>query len=105
MNPEADTLDVGMPLGLRVTCSRDTWWRISRIKHPPMRARLDDVRTTLRRPDAVRRSSRNPDVVLFHRQDGRRWICAVVDRSTEPAHLVTAYPADKIKHGEIVWER
>jgi len=57
--------DVVTPLDFRVHCTTAQWDRIVRIKHPPMRDRLQDVVDT----------------------------------------LITAYPADKIKQGAIVWTR
>ena len=60
--------------------------KVVSIKHPAMGGRLDDVRMTLRRPDEVRRSAHDADVLLFHRNVAPRWVCAVVKRD---AGLVT----------------
>ena len=60
-------LDELTPLGFRVRCLARYWESIVSIKHPVMRNRLEEVRLTLRQPDEVRRSIRDPDVLLFHR--------------------------------------
>ena len=97
----AETLavDVQTPLGFRVTCSESYWKRITTIKHPAIRNRLEEVRQTLLDPDEVRCSVSSPSVLLSHRQAATRWVCAVVKQVDE------AYPADKIKHGELVWKK
>jgi hypothetical protein len=103
----AETLavDVQTPLGFRVTCSESYWERITAIKHPAMRNRLEEVRQTLLDPDEVRRSVSSPNVLLFHRQASTRWVCAVVKNVNQNGYLLTAYPADKIKHGELLWKK
>lgn len=93
------------PLGFRVVCSREQWERIATVKHPPMRERLDDVVRTLSEPDEVRRSVGDRDVVLLHRRIAPRWVCAVAKRAEGIGYLVTAYPADKIKRGEVLWTK
>lgn len=98
-------IDVPTPLGIRVVCSAKYWERICTIKHPPMQGRLEDVKKTLTGPDEVRRSARDPRVVLFHRRDALRWVCAVVRTGEEVGYLITAYPADKVKSGDVLWTR
>lgn len=98
-------LDVPTLLGFRVVGSAETWHRITMIKHPPMRHRLADVQQTLAEPDEVRRSMNDPDVLLFHRRVEPRWVCAVARRSADVGYLITGYPADTIKRGDLVWTR
>ena len=42
-------------------------------------------------------------VLLFYRRHEKRWLCVVVRVSVGNAFLVTAYPTDALKAGEIVW--
>ena len=102
---DAPIIDEPTPLGFRVQCSAAYWERLTSIKHPAMRERLDDVKLTLREPDEVRRSVRDPDVLLFHRSVEPRWVCAVVKKDNEMGHLITAYPADKVKRGDVIWTK
>jgi len=97
--------DVVTPLGFRVHCTTSQWDRIVTIKHPPMRGRMTDVIETLTNPDEVRRSTGDPTVLLFHRRVPPRWVCAVAKHSDGEAFLITAYPADKIKQGAVVWTK
>ena len=106
MDPtDALALDELTPLGSRVQCSVGYWEQIVSIKHPVMRGRLDDVRLTLTQPDEVRRSVRDPDVLLFHREVTPRWVCAVVKKVGEVGYVITAYPADTIKRGDAIWTK
>jgi hypothetical protein len=98
-------IDVQTPLGFRVTCTTNYSTRIETTKHPAMRGRLAEVSKTLQDPDEVRRSLGDAAVLLFHRRVEPRWVCAVVKRTAEAAYLITAYPADKVKQGEIVWKK
>ena len=98
-------IDVMTPLGFRVVCTSEYWQRITAIKHPPMKGRLADVALTLSDPDEVRRSVGDPLVLLFHRRSAPRWVCAVVKKGDGIGYLITAYPADKIKSGEVLWTK
>lgn len=98
-------IDLMTPLGFRVVCSKEQWERITTIKHPPMRGRLTDVVSTLADPDEIRRSVGDPNVILFHRRVAPRWVCAVAKHADGIGYLITAYPADKIKRGEVLWTK
>jgi hypothetical protein len=102
---DAPVLDVLTPLGFRVRCSAAYWELIVSIKHPAMQNRLNDVRRTLEEPDEIRRSVRDADVLLFHRHVSPRWVCAVAKRSGDTGHLITAYPADTVKKGDVIWTK
>ena len=93
------------PLGFRVVCTAEDWERIAGRKLPPLRGRLREVVETLSNPDEIRRSVSDPEVTLFHLWSGRRWVCAVIRRSHPESRLITAYPADKIKQGALLWRK
>jgi hypothetical protein len=106
MDPSDElVLDELTPLGFHVRCSARYWESIVSIKHPAMHGRLDDVRLTLARPDEVRRSVRDPDVLLFHRHVAPRWVCGVVKMAGGLGYLITAYPADSVKRGDVIWTK
>jgi hypothetical protein len=66
-----------------------------------------EVREALEQPEQIRRSLKDAAVHLFYRavRPGR-WICAVAKRvDNESGFLVTAYPTDAIKQGEVIWRR
>lgn len=96
-------LNVLTPLGFHVRCSTEWWEYVSTVKHPVLVDRLDDVIATLSQPSEVRRSTKDPDVFLFYRPLFPRFLCVVTRKENDGGFLITAYPADSLKQGEIVW--
>ncbi len=80
-------------------------------KHPEIAAHLDLLGETLRAPDQVKESTRDPSVYLYYRWytdlvDGDKYMCVVAKVSnTFPFSVITAYITDKIKRGDLVWEK
>ena len=103
---ESDILfNVPTPLGIDVRTSR-RYWRLDVVaKHDVMLGREDDVTDTLQNPDEVRRSRRDPEVFLFYRSERPgRWTCAVIKRiNDDEGFLMTAYPTNAIKKGDLIW--
>ena len=97
--------DIMTPLGITVRCRRTFWENVILHKHPVLRGREGEVGLALSEPDEVRRSRRDPSVLLFYRGDSPRWTCAVTKVSGLWGVLVTAYPTDAIKIGDTVWTR
>ena len=95
--------DVLTPLGFRVRCARDWWEYIATAKHPVLRNRLQDIVATLAEPLQIRRSIRDPAVLLFYRAAPPRLLCAVIRNEDGSGFLITAYPTDALKRGDIVW--
>lgn len=96
-------INVLTPLGFQVRCSKEWWEYISTVKHPVLANRVDDVIATLAHPFEVRRSTKDPEVFLFYRVAFPRFICVVTRKENESGFLITAYPADSLKKGEIIW--
>jgi len=104
--PEEILFRVTTPLDFQVHVTRRYWGVITRIKHPVMRNREEDVKATLQSPDEVRVSKRDPRVYLFYQLErAGRWICAVVKRLNGEGFLITTYPTDAIKEGTQIWPR
>jgi plasmid stabilization system protein ParE len=101
-----DLFAVTTPLGFTVRVSARYWGTIVG-KHPDLADRLLDVQAALREPDEIRRSRRDPAVLLFYRSDGprERWVVAVAKHANGSGFLVTAYRTDAIKEGERLWPR
>jgi hypothetical protein len=98
--------EVLTPLGFYVRVTQQYWDLVVSVKHPVMRGREESVRDTLRTPDQVRRSRRDPSVYLFYRQERPgRWTCAVARRLDGQGFLITTYPTDAIKEGETIWNK
>jgi hypothetical protein len=95
--------DVSTPLGFHVRCTKAWWGYVSTVKHPVLENRLADVIATLSAPVEVRRSTRDNAVLLFYRVATPRFLCVVTRKEDEEGFLITAYPTDSLKTGEIVW--
>ncbi len=102
----ADLLfEVTTPIAVVVRCSRSYWNFIVTYKHPIMAGLEQDVETVLADPDEVRRSRQDPDLLLFYRASSRPWLCAVARCEDGTGFLITVYPTDAIKAGEIIWTK
>ena len=98
--------DVETPLGFRVRTTRRYWDFLVTEKHKVMAGREYDVIRVLNDPDEVRLSRTDPLVFVFDRLERpERWLCALAKRINGEGFIVTAYPTDAIKEGEIVWIR
>jgi hypothetical protein len=95
--------DVLTPLGFRVRCTEEWWAHISTVKHPVLQGRLEEVSATLTEPAEVRRSTKDRTVFLFYRPVAPRLLCVVTQTGRGEAFLVTAYPTDSVKRGDVVW--
>jgi hypothetical protein len=91
------------PLGFYVRCTKEWWEYVSTVKHPVLEGRLEDVIATLSAPLEVRQSTKDPAVFLFYRVETSRFLCVVIRKENGEGFLITAYPTDSLKKGEIVW--
>jgi hypothetical protein len=90
----------------KVSVTKDYWELITTVKHPVMRGKEDIVKETLKNPDEVRRSRTDDSVFLFYKMiKERRWISAVAKRLNGEVFLITTYPTDSIKEGELLWSK
>ena len=75
------------------------WDLITSVKHPVMAGHTADIEDTLARPDEIRQSRFDPDVLLFYKLAGvRRWYCAVVKRSTFTSMVIALDDVDRNCH-------
>jgi hypothetical protein len=105
-SPNELLFEVLTPLGFHVRVTRAYWELIVTIKHPVMVGRDNDVKDALQNPSEIRQSKSDPAVYLFYKPERiGRWVCAVSKRLNGEGFLITAYPTDAIKEGELVWPR
>lgn len=77
-------------------------------KHPETQQFADRVARTLRDPDIVKQSKTSKKVKLFYRffndiLQGKYFV--VVVKQVEQYYISTFYITDKVKEGEILWQR
>ena len=98
--------EVLTPIDLVVEVSKQRWEVIISIKHPAMLGTEALVKEVISNPDQIRQSRRDSKVLLFYKaQHPRRWICAVVKQLNDRAILITAYPTNAIKVGDMIWTK
>jgi hypothetical protein len=81
------------------------YWSLIEAKHPKLRGCSLDVAQVIATPDQICQSRQDSAVYLFYRADDYRLLCAVVKYLDDEGFLVTAYPCDKIKEGELIWPK
>lgn len=80
------------------------WQYIVEIKHPAMKGKEELVREILSDPAEIRMSRIDRDVFLYYKRFDKLY-CAVVRQQGNEGFLITAYPADKVKEGEVIWTK
>lgn len=92
------------PLNVTIRTTSSYWEYLTAIKHPVMMGKEDVVKATLAEPDEIRRSKVDPSVILYYKMLERHyWVVAKHEDGT--GFLITAYPVDTLKEGEIIWKK
>ena len=103
MNPQGGNLfEVVTPLGFSVRTTAD-YWSLIETQHPKLRGRVQAVIQVLSTPDQICCSLQDAGIYLFYKSDRKRLLCAVVRRLDGEGFLITAYPCDRVKEGEVIW--
>jgi len=92
------------PLNIEVRTTTGYWEYLITIRHPVMKGKEDVVKAALQFPDEIRQSKTDKDVFLYYKHFDKLY-CVVVRHIGMEAFLITAYPTDKVKEGDLVWTR
>jgi hypothetical protein len=90
---------------------RITSERMAHIKeHPEMAEMAGAIQVTLQAPEKVVQSQSDGKANLYYRSYpntpvGEKYLCVVVKEGLTDSFLLTAYLTDRIKKGEILWNR
>jgi hypothetical protein len=76
--------EIKTPLNVTVRTTKEYWEYVVNIKHREMNTKKETVKAALSEPDTIRKSK--------------------IDEGVE-GFLITAYPTDKVKEGEIIWTK
>jgi len=96
--------EVETPLKIKVKTTEKYWRYIVEIKHPVMSGKERIVMETLKSPKEIRRSKIDRNVFLHYKRFDKLY-CVVVKCYGKEGFVVTCYPTDKIKEGEIIWKK
>ena len=97
--------EIETPLGFTVRTSEEYWQKLT-VKHPDIADLETEIKQALATPDEIRRSSRDPNILLFYLVlKKKRWAVAVARQLNNDGFLITAYQTDAIKEGESIWHK
>ena len=96
--------EINTPLDVKIRTTKEYWEYIIKIKHRTMQGKEDVVKEVLIFPDEIRRSKIDEDIYLYYKKSDKIY-CVVAKHTGRNGYLITAYPTDKVKEGEIVWTR
>jgi len=93
--------------GNQVELTHERWQHII-SEHPEVRGFKNRLLEILGAPDLVKRSKRDKDVLLYYHWYpdifGGKYLLVVVKIQRRP-FLLTCYATDKIKEGDVIWQR
>jgi len=95
---------VKTPLNIEVRTTVTYWKYLTTIKHPVMKEKINIVKEVLESPDEIRQSKTDKEVFLYYKRFDKLY-CVVVRHEKTEGFIITAYPADKIKEGEVIWKK
>ena len=96
---------VTTPLGCEIETTTEYWDYVSSKKHPYMSGKEMLVQEILENPDEIRKSRIEETVFLYYLKKERLYCAVAKHESGKRGFLLTAYPADKVKEGEILWKK
>jgi hypothetical protein len=92
------------PLNIDVRTTVPYWDYLITVKHPVMRGKENIIKEVLQVPDEIRQSRTDKEVFLYYKQSDRLY-CVVARHIGNEGFLITAYPTDKVKEGDVIWTR
>ena len=96
---------INTPMNYSVRLDLDYFYKSILIKHPALRGFEKDIIHSIQSPFTIRRSTKDPNVFLFYAIFQNRMICSVIKQTPQYCFLITTYPCDSVKKGEILWQK
>ncbi|MBI5392377.1 DUF4258 domain-containing protein [Candidatus Woesearchaeota archaeon] len=98
-------LIIDSKLNKKVIITKKRLELITKIKHPIMHGKEENIIDALRNPDEIRQSISDNSVLLYYKKIEKYSICAVVSINNNQGFIITAYITDRIKEGKIIYLR
>lgn len=92
-------------LGKKIRTTKEHWKIISEVKHPIIKDYEEEVKETISSPNEIRQSKKDKSVYLYYKRLPKYIICVLIKHLNSEGFIITAYLADKIKKGNVVWKR
>lgn len=92
-------------LGKKVNFTKERYMHIV-LKHPELEGKKGDIEKTLTNADFVQESVYDNNVLLYYRSiDRKEYFVVVVKVLNNHGFIITAYIANVIKKGVILWKK
>ena len=97
--------DITCVMGKKIKFTKERYIHIV-LRHPELEGREDDIRKTLTGTDFVQESVYDKNVLLYYRSINKKeYIVIVVKVLNNHGFIITAYIANIIKKGVILWRK
>jgi phage pi2 protein 07 len=80
------------------------WNYIVQVKHRVMENKEEIVKSVLSEPDSIRKNKIDENIFLYYNLQDKLY-CIIVRHDGMEGFLITAYPTDKVKEGEVIWTK
>jgi len=91
--------------GIIIRTTFEYWQKIVTFKHPAMAGLENEVKATVVRPDEIRQSIQNENVLLYYRKYYEYQLCVIVRVLGRDGFIITTYMTDKVKEGKCIWKK
>ena len=92
-------------LGNKISFTKERYIHIT-VRHPELEGKEEEIVKTLKGADFVQKSFYDENVLLYYRNAPKKSYFVVVTKVlNNRGFIITAYIADVIKKGEIVWKK
>lgn len=92
-------------LGKKISFTKERYIHIT-IRHPELEGKEQEIIKTLTNADFVQESVYDKNVLLYYKLTGKGgYIVVAVKLLNNHGFIITAYIANTIKKGEIIWKK
>ena len=96
--------DIKCVLGKKISFSKERYIHIT-IRHPELEGKGQEIIKTLTNADFVQESVYDKNVLLYYKLFGKDYLVVAVKLLNNHGFIITAYMANVIKKGEIIWKK
>ena len=102
---QAIHFQVKSKLGVKIRVTTSYWNFIIESKHPIMKDKETLVKTTLKSPDLIKKSTKDRSVFLYYKSYKKNFAVVVCKHLNGSGYIITTYITDRIKIGEQIWKK
>lgn len=104
--PAKKLFEVKDVFGKRIRTTQDYWQKIKTKKHRELKYGIREVKITLRKPDRVNQSIRDPDIALYFKKLEKDTLVVIAKYLNREGFLLTVYQTRKPKKkGKQLWPK